>query len=204
MKGNLKKDNYEFREETTYKKTKKNLNKIIRIISDVLFYIMMVAMVLFSLNFAVDTSVEKSVFGYRIFNVLTSSMDSVIPRGSLIVVKVIDKKDIQIGDDITFYSNPTTSVTHRVTQIYEDYQGSGVTAFQTKGVDNQKADKDVALAPNVVGKVVWHIPILGFALDFVSKNLILVLAIMIFITLLSLSLRVYFNSKREEENCENK
>lgn len=111
-----------------------------------------------------------SLFGWASAIVLTRSMHSVIPQGSLIVIREAAESDLSVGDDITFMTGPSTSVTHRIIEVHPDYNGTGSIAFTTKGVDNAEPDADVVMEDNVVGKVVFHSLALGTFVTFVQDN----------------------------------
>lgn len=117
------------------------------------------------------------IAGYSGLLVLSESMQDVIPKGSFILTKAVDAKSLQIGDDITFMTNPTTSVTHRILDIRS--QEDGTVAFQTKGVNNQDPDRDLVAEVNVVGKVVYHNLLLGQLAQWISANWPLLLFLLV-------------------------
>ena len=100
------------------------------------------------------------LFGYQIYNVLTSSMTPALPPGSAIYVQACDAQDLEPGDIITFtLSSSTTLVeTHRV--VENDWQARQLV---TKGDANADVDIDPVAYDRVVGKVVFSIPVLGAA-----------------------------------------
>ena len=98
---------------------------------------------------------------YKMHSVLSGSMESVYPQGSLFFTKVVDLNELVIGNDIAFYRDATTTVVHRITYIYESSNDSAQRIFITKGVNNDREDDAPVLAENVVGKVVFFIPHIG-------------------------------------------
>lgn len=166
---------------------------------DVLFYGTLLAVVLtVYLTAGTGDGAPRNVFGYSIFSVLTTSMESEIPKGSLVVTKKVDQKTIQVGDDITFLRKDETTVTHRVIAIYEDYQGSGMCGFQTKGVDNSMPDEEIVLATNVIGVVIGHVSLLGDWIAAITSHLWLVLIFMALLIATGFCLRIYFSERRKE------
>lgn len=146
-------------------------NKALSIISSVLFYAVLVAMVLGAFLMRSTSKGSPFVFaGFSAANVLTSSMEDVYPKGSLIVTKSVDAKELKVGDDITYMISETSSITHRIIGITENYQGTGERAFETKGTMNKNPDKEMVAAVNVVGKVVFHSKALGDFANFVRTN----------------------------------
>ena len=112
----------------------------------------------------------RILFGYSVFIVLTDSMRSEIPQGSLVIVETVTPGDIKIGDDITFIRSDLKIITHRVVNINEDYEQSGMRGFVTKGLDNPEPDRETVFADNVVGRVMFHNLWLGTVLSYVRDR----------------------------------
>lgn len=102
--------------------------------------------------------------------VLTGSMQDVYPQGSLIITKAVDPDQLEIGDDITFMTSETSSITHRIIDITENYMETGKRGFKTKGIMNTYADDGIAAADNVVGKVIFCSLPLGTIANFITAN----------------------------------
>ena len=96
-------------------------------------------------------------------------MQSEIPKGSLVIAQQVDPETLEIGDDITFMANQTTTVTHRIIGIIEDYEGTGQRAFETQGIMNDEPDAQPVPAVNVVGKVIFHSLVLGYIASFIGN-----------------------------------
>jgi len=158
-------------DETQKTPKKKPKGKIRQMISAVLFYGFLSAVI--ASAFIVSRGDKKPIFGYSFMNVLTWSMQSEIPQGSLVLIKDIDLDSIEIGDDITFMKDSETSVTHRVIGITENFEDSGQRGFETQGIENDTPDFEIVLAVNVVGKVVAHIPKIGNGLSWLREHLAL-------------------------------
>jgi signal peptidase len=128
-----------------------------------------------------------------VFTALSGSMEREIPEGSLIIVKRVEPETIQVGDDITFFKNANTTVTHRVVNIYEDYEGSGVRGFETKGIENPMADEDIVYADNVIGRVIYHTAAVGEFFNYIKEHIVMVAALLIGILILCIALKVLFS-----------
>lgn len=162
-------------------KAKKN-NKKIAVISEIVFYILIIAMALGAFWIHNNKSGEPiSIAGYSFFTVLTGSMESEIPQGSLVISKKVDEKNLKVGDDITFKANQNTIITHRIITIIEDYQNTGMRAFETQGVMNEKPDKNLVKEANVIGKVVYHNKLLGQTLKYIGENWMFIIFVLIII-----------------------
>lgn len=158
--------------------------KIIEIVSDILFYLLIIGILVSAIMFASSKTPNKSLFGYRYYDVLTGSMEPAYKVGDLIFVKITNAADINVGDPVTF--NPGASsdsyLTHRVTEKIEDYKGTGVICFKTKGDANESEDPFVIDESRMIGVVKLRIPFLGYVIQFVQYHYILII---IFIVLFS-------------------
>lgn len=184
-------------------KEKKKGNKAVSIISNILFYTVIVAIVLGA--FLLRSTSKGRPFmlaGYSMANVLTSSMEDVYPKGSLIITKSVDASELKVGDDITFMVNENTSFTHRIIGITENYQGTGERAFETKGTTNKNPDKDMVAAANVVGKVVFHSKALGSIANFMKANWIFVIFVLVVIMALIFVLKRIFREESPPPKAE--
>lgn len=65
------------------------------ILSEVLFYLMLAAIIAAAVAFANSRSQDKSIFGYRYYDVLTDSMELTYSVGDLIFVRVCSADEIQ-------------------------------------------------------------------------------------------------------------
>jgi len=180
------------------KKPKQNMAKII---SNIATGIAIVAVLIGILAYASSGSV-KNLFGYSCFNVLTPSMQSELPRGSFIIVKHTTPENIRVNDDITYLLPNGATVTHRVIEIYQNYNETDANGFQTQGIENAIPDPEIVLAANVVGVVKFHIPHLGAALMFIAGNVWLVVVWFILFSGLSVVIRIYIeeSKKRKRRN----
>ena len=106
------------------------------------------------------------ILGFRVFNVISGSMEPTYSVGDLVYVKEVPAEEIKVGDPITFVLNEQLTVaTHRVERIE---QKEGELYFYTKGDANKDADKTPVHNKNVVGVVKFSIPLLGYVSDFVQ------------------------------------
>lgn len=167
------------------------------IISDLLFYGVLIALVLTFLAISSKNSTgPRVVGGYSAFVVLTGSMQDVIPKGSLVITQHVDPNELEIGDDITYMISEKTTVTHRIIKIEEEYLDTGERAFTTKGTMNAEADRTPVAAVNVVGKVIYHSEHLGAVISFGQENWPL---IVFFIVVALIFIKIVGNILEKEE-----
>lgn len=105
------------------------------------------------------------LIGYRVFNVISGSMEPEYSVGDLLYVKAVDPNSIQVGDDITFILNEDLVVaTHRVVRVDAENQH-----FYTKGLANETEDSSPVHFNNVIGVPQFSIPLLGYVSDFIQN-----------------------------------
>lgn len=105
------------------------------------------------------------IMGYRVFNVISGSMEPVYSVGDLIYVKSVDVNTIEVGDPITFVLNEDLVVaTHRVVSVDAENQH-----FYTKGDANEIADSAPVHFNNVIGVPHFAIPKLGYVSEFIQN-----------------------------------
>lgn len=103
----------------------------------------------------------------KVFVVKSGSMQPAIKTGSVVVAR--PKKEYKIGDVITFKSienNRVAPVTHRVFDIKIS---NGNPVYITKGDANNGPDAREIRNYEIIGKVFFHIPYVGFAVDAIKK-----------------------------------
>ena len=169
-----------------------------KIISNVLFYGLLLCLV--GGAFLLSQGDKRPIFGYSFMNVITGSMQSVYPVGSLVVIREVGRDAIRIGDDITFVRKDETAVTHRVIGITEDYEETGERGFETQGVDNDVPDFEIVREVNVVGVVKFHVPRVGQWLEWLRGNLVITLGFTAGILLLAILLKGAFKKTPDNKN----
>jgi len=127
--------------------------KILKWISDLL--VILVVVLAFLLH-------GLKLFGLTPYSVLSGSMESVYPTGSLIYVKDVDPATLEVGDVITFQLAGETVATHRIIELVPDEADPETVRFRTKGDENEVVDGALVEYGNVIGQPVFCIPMLGF------------------------------------------
>lgn len=146
---------------------------------------------------------------YNAYVVLTGSMVPEIMPKDVVVTKKYDAKELEAGDIITFMpSDDRLSgiiVTHRIKNKYYDAT-TGRYSFQTKGDANNTEDFTLTDENNVIGKVVFKIPMLGYVQEILATRggLIIVVLIPCLIILsydiVKLAKNIKKSSKRSKSN----
>lgn len=175
--------------------------RIFSVLRTVFIYLLAVCVVIAAVLFASDKSPQKSVFGYRYYTVLTPSMEPELSVGDVVIVKLAGADEIDIGDVITFHPSGDSDayLTHRVTQKMTDYEGTGVTCFVTKGDANETEDGFLLDSSRVVGKVVSHIPKLGYIIRFVQLKWYFVIPLIVMLFVFFELMKIYFREEKTED-----
>ena len=107
--------------------------------------------------------------------VQSGSMDPDIKAGSIVMTKPSDS--YKIGDVISFSTTTREEpITHR---IHEMKVVEGRVYYTTKGDANEEPDAREVPQRDVIGKVIFSVPYVGYAVDFVQKPLGFALIIII-------------------------
>jgi len=105
------------------------------------------------------------LIGMDIFVVQSGSMEPTHHVGSLIYVKEVDPNELKVGDVITFSLGGSSRGTHRIIEIVDQ---NGVPHFRTKGDANEDIDASLVSPANLVGKVAFSIPFLGYLIAYIQ------------------------------------
>lgn len=107
--------------------------------------------------------------GLQPFVVLSGSMESEYHVGSLIYVKSVDYKTLQVGDDITYMLDKDTVVTHRIIEVLVDEEDPETLRYFTQGIANDVPDATSVHYKNIIGKPVFTIPYLGYVSNYIQN-----------------------------------
>ena len=121
-------------------------------------------LILLSVILACLPMVLPKALGYEMYNIVSGSMEPEIPIGSVIYVEQVLPEDLQVDDVIAFQSGESV-IAHRVVrnQVVEG-------EITTKGDANEGEDMNTVSYPDVIGRVVKHIPMLGAFMEIYSTN----------------------------------
>ena len=134
---------------------KDTLKKVWNIVSSVLVVLIVLCAVFL---------MGSRILGFRVFTVISGSMEPEYSVGDLIYVKEVDVNTIEVKDPITFILNEDLVVaTHRVISIDKENK-----YFYTQGDANDTPDASPVHFNNVIGVPQFSIPLLGYVSDFIQ------------------------------------
>lgn len=149
-----------------------------------LILIFFILLNIFSMN-------NKSLFGFRIYRVISGSMQPALQIGDVIIVK---KSNNYYERDIITYSNGLTTITHRIIAINND-------EVITKGDANEVDDKPIN-KEQIIGKFFFRISNFSLFSMILSKNVIYLIMIflLVLIFLLVIGDRIIRNFRYQSNN----
>ncbi len=109
------------------------------------------------------------LFGIEPYSVLSGSMESVYPTGSVIYVAKADPSKLEVNDVITFKMPSGTIATHRIVELVSDETNPDIIKFRTKGDENEIADGTLVDFNSVIGKPLFCIPFLGYLATYIMN-----------------------------------
>lgn len=118
-----------------------------------------VLIIIITLLFVV-VALNSGFFKYKTLVVGSDSMKPYISKGDVVMISKTDEEDlkkIKKGDIIAF-DNSSKIIIHRVYKLIPKKDGM---YFVTKGDNNNQADQGVVAHGDVVGKVLFRIPMVG-------------------------------------------
>lgn len=200
------------RQKTQKKKQRSNVQKNrsslksnrLKKFLDLLFYIITLGVICMSILFAFSDDQNKTIFGYRIFNVLTNSMapnerdqkSGGFYAGDVIIVKDIQGDTAKEGEVITYRPSMKSEafLTHRVVKKLDHLDKVKGTYYITKGDNNDTEDLPIS-EKQVVGKKIIVFPKVGAVLKFIRKNFAVSVIFMLSVFGFILVIKMYIFSK---------
>ena len=117
---------------------------------------------------------NKSLFGFRIYRVISGSMQPALQIGDVIIIK---KANNYAEKDIITYDNGLTTITHRIKSINGD-------EIITEGDANDAPDKPIT-KDRILGKYFFRISTFSvFSIMLTGKTIYLIMVLVLFAILL--------------------
>lgn len=201
-----------------------SITHAIKFVTGILSWVVLVILVMIA-GFLLYYFVSMKIYAQKgedfrpaisLYTILTGSMiPNINPDDVIVDIRVTNPEDIKVGDVITFISTSTLSpgmtISHRVIDIKQE---NGETLYYTKGDANLSPDSSPAKFSNVLGKVIFHIPLLGKLQHFLATKggwliIVVIPALFIIISDILKIFRLYeaknhVNSTLENEEKERK
>jgi signal peptidase len=98
-------------------------------------------------------------------------MTPTMPVNTVVIIKQIDMKDVEVGDVVTFKMGDS-NVTHRVVEK-QDTGRNVVLKTQGDAAENQ-GTRETVTKENYVGTVIYYVKDLGVLLELIKDNIIII------------------------------
>lgn len=153
------------------------MKKALKVISTILTTIVCIFTVIVMIFTIVSVSTfdrnNRSLFGFKIFIVLSDSMSAThFDAGDVVLVKEASFSDFSVGDIVCFSSTDTSNygetVTHMIREITTDANGNP--AFVTYGTTTGVNDSTLVTEPYIKGIYVGHIPHVGTIFNYLKTT----------------------------------
>ncbi len=144
------------------------------------------------------TNSNKTIFGYRIFRIITGSMEPEYQVGTVVVCKETPINEIKVGDDIvylgTYGEYNGKIIMHKVMEIDKD-ENSNIINFHAKGAHSASVE-DPQIKPNqIFGVVKFQSQILTTLYELATSKF----SAFIIITILVLNVFIAFKSGKNDK-----
>ena len=133
------------------------MEKVLRIVSKILYQILVIVCLIVAAVIILQkvTDSNRSIAGYRIFRVITGSMEPEYQVGEVVISKEVDPKSIKVGDDIVYLGRygeyNGKIIMHSVIAIDTDENGN--LNFHAKGLHTSSVEDPQIKADQVYGVV---------------------------------------------------
>jgi signal peptidase len=157
----------------------------------------LLAVIGFALTIAA-AAVVPTLFGMHSFTILSGSMSPTLGVGDVVVDRSMAPLDARVGDIVTFKSPSDSSrlITHRVIHMSAD---GDTASFVTRGDANTGVERWSVPVDGRIGRVVYHLPKIGYAANFAGSRLGRLLFLVLPATLLGIAeLRRFLRGPTDE------
>lgn len=157
------------------------VRKVLHFLSTVLLYSLLIIVLIIAVFFGayvIDQMIgmknhedRSPLFG--VYVIISPSMVPNINVYDAVVTMRVPTEKIEMYDVITFLSKDIdthgTPITHRVVGIVETEDGK--IGYRTKGDNNNAEDNALIMEDEVIGKVLFRIPMIGYVRNFITSKL---------------------------------
>lgn len=161
--------------------------KVLKTLGQVVLFVILIFFILLNIL----SMNNKSLFGFRIYRVISGSMQPALQIGDVIIIK---KANSYAEKDIITYDNGLTTITHRIKSINGD-------EIITEGDANDAPDKPIT-KDRILGKYFFRISTFSvFSIMLTGKTIYLIMVLVLFaILLFAISDRVTKNLEYRRNN----
>ncbi len=154
------------------KRTDRRAMKKKRITKIISYSLIFLIFFIIFLNFlSVKSDKFFDIIGIRAYTVLSGSMEPELHPGDVTIIVNKNKVNLNKNDVITFKTD-NSIITHRIIEKKDE-------GYVTKGDNNNVIDSFIVKPENIIGKVVFHIPKIGYIIKFLARPLVIAIEMII-------------------------
>lgn len=166
------------------KKRKKEIN-IAKKIFNTVIYLILIPVLVYNISLIIQALINPketpSFLGIKTYVIISGSMQPELDIGDIVVVKKVEKKQLNKGDIISFRQGQNV-ITHR---IYDITLEENELKIQTKGDNNNTKDEGIITYNDIEGKVIKKVSKLGnIVITLKGKKIILIIILIIYVYLI--------------------
>ncbi|ACV11488.1 peptidase S26B, signal peptidase [Halorhabdus utahensis DSM 12940] len=124
----------------------------------------------------VSIAIPQIVGADQSYVVQSDSMSPTIDAGSVVYVADVTPDRLSENEIITYRRGSENPVTHRIVEVVER---DGQELYRTKGDANEGPDPTLVSADQVIGRVAFSIPYMGYVVAFAGTDLGIALLIIV-------------------------
>ena len=178
-------------------KQKRNTKNIIKIVLIILYQVLVVMALILTMVIILQkvTNSNGSIGGYKIFRVITGSMEPEYEVGEVVISKEVDPKEIQVGDDIVYLGKigeyAGKIIMHNVIEI--DTNENGKLSFHAKGLQSNSVEDPQISEEQVYGVVKYKSTMLTILYNLATN----IYSIFFIVIILVLNVFIAFNTPKK-------
>ena len=175
------------------------IKKVAKIVLKILYQILVIICLIVAAVIILQkvTASNKSIAGYRIFRVITGSMEPEYDIGQVVISKEVDPNSIKVGDDIVYlgtygeYSGKI--IMHSVVGIDKDANGN--LNFHAKGLHSSSVEDPQIKDSQIYGVVKFKSKILTILYKLATN----IYSLFVIVLVLALNVFIDFRKSGEED-----
>lgn len=175
------------------------IKKVAKIVLKILYQILVIICLIVAAVIILQkvTASNKSIAGYRIFRVITGSMEPEYDIGQVVISKEVDPNSIKVGDDIVYlgtygeYSGKI--IMHSVVGIDKDANGN--LNFHAKGLHSSSVEDPQIKDSQIYGVVKFKSKILTILYKLATN----IYSLFVIVLVLALNVFIAFRKSGEED-----
>ena len=178
---------------------KSNTRSIIKIVGIIVYQILVIMALILTAVIVLQklSNSNQSLAGYRVFRVITGSMEPEYEVGEVVISKQVDVNEIKVGDDIVYLGKngeyAGKIIMHSVIEINTDENGN--LFFHAKGLHSSSVEDPHISEEQIYGVVIYKSVFLTTMYNLATN----IYSIFVIIIILVLNVFIAFNTPKKNQ-----